>query len=113
MVKAPSGTAQIRSNFMKFGGETSLCRSLKSADSSDLPLQRLTRGASANGNRASSLLVWRLLMRIHRRARFRIPKSSISQPSLSFQKTIDLREKNSIFHDQHRVYDWRVKTSSL
>ncbi len=50
---------------------------------------------------------------IGRRARLRITKSSISKRSFSFQKTIDLREKNAIFHDQHRVYDWRVKTSSL
>ena len=34
---------------------------------------------------------------IGRRARFRIAKSSISKDRFSFQKTIDLREKNAIF----------------
>jgi hypothetical protein len=34
---------------------------------------------------------------IGRRARFRIAKSSISKHRFSFQKTIDLREKNAIF----------------
>ncbi len=48
---------------------------------------------------------------IGRRARFRIAKSSISKHRFSFQKTIDLREKNAIFHDRRRVYDRRVKTS--
>jgi len=48
---------------------------------------------------------------IGRRARLRIPKSSISERRFAFQKTIDLREKNAIFHDRRRVYDRRVKTS--
>jgi hypothetical protein len=33
-----------------------------------------------------------------RRARLRIPKSSISKRSFSFQKMIDLREENALFH---------------
>ncbi len=45
------------------------------------------------------------------RARLRIPKSSISERRFAFQKTIDLREKDAIFHDRRRVYDRRVKTS--
>jgi hypothetical protein len=40
-----------------------------------------------------------------RRARLRIAKSSISKRSFSFQKTIDLRQKNAIFNDQRRVHD--------
>jgi hypothetical protein len=48
-----------------------------------------------------------------RHARLRIPKSSISKRSFSFQKTIDLQEENAIFHDQRRVHDRRVKTSSF
>ena len=43
-------------------------------------------------------------------ARLRIAKPSISKRSFSFQKTIDLREKNAIFNDQRRVHDRRVKT---
>jgi hypothetical protein len=44
-----------------------------------------------------------------RRARLRIPKSSISKRFFSFQKMIDLRAKNAIFHDRRHVYDRRVK----
>jgi len=36
---------------------------------------------------------------IGRRARLRIPKASISKRFVLFQKTIDLREENTIFHD--------------
>jgi hypothetical protein len=48
-----------------------------------------------------------------RRARLRIAKSSISKRSFSFKKTIDLREETAIFHDQRRVHDRRIKTSSF
>jgi hypothetical protein len=41
---------------------------------------------------------------IGRRAGLRIPKSSISKRFFSFQKTIDLREENAIFHDQCHVF---------
>jgi hypothetical protein len=37
---------------------------------------------------------------IGRRARLRIPKSSISKHSFSFQKMVDLREENAILSDQ-------------
>jgi hypothetical protein len=50
---------------------------------------------------------------IGRRARLRIPKSSISKRSFSFQKMIDLREKNAIFACQSRLHHGRVKTSSF
>lgn len=53
----------------------------------------------------------RLLFREEKEVR--IAKSSISKRSYSFQKTIDLREKNAVFHDQRRVHDRRVKTSSF
>jgi hypothetical protein len=44
---------------------------------------------------------------------FRIPKSSILKRFCSSQKTIDSREKTGIFHDQHRVDEWRAKSLSF
>jgi hypothetical protein len=48
-----------------------------------------------------------------RRATLRIPNSSISKRSFSFQKTIDLQGENAILRDQRRVRDQREKTSSF
>jgi hypothetical protein len=50
---------------------------------------------------------------IGRRARLRIPKSSISQRSFSFQKTSDLRGKNAVFGLKANLYEGRVETSSF
>jgi hypothetical protein len=42
---------------------------------------------------------------IGRRARLRIPKTSISKRSFSFQKAPDLRGENAMFDDRSRVHD--------
>jgi hypothetical protein len=43
----------------------------------------------------------------------RIPKSSISKRSFSFQKTRDLREENGIFLEMIRLHDRKLETSSF
>jgi hypothetical protein len=43
---------------------------------------------------------------IGRRARLRIPKSSISKDSFSFQKTGDLLEENRFFVRNRRGHEW-------
>jgi len=40
---------------------------------------------------------------IGRRARLKIPKSSIPEGTFSFRRTIGLRRKNAFFRNQHRV----------
>jgi len=50
---------------------------------------------------------------IGRRARLRIPKSSTSKHSFSFQKTSDLRGEKSFFLENSDLHDRRVETSSF